>query len=272
MSRTATVADVLGGRARWCVVEGDSMRGLCEMDTAVVDAVITDPPYSSGGAFRGDRTKSTDAKYTRTEFMGARPDFAGDARDQRAFLAWFGVWGHEAKRVTKRDGRFVAFADWRQLPVTTDAVQVAGWILRGIVPWNKTEAARPTPGGFRNQCEYAVWASSGPLPQAEEGVTVLPGFFTVPVKSDDKHHQTGKPTALMREIVRVAPRDGVVLDPFAGSGTAGVAALVEGRRAICFEVVPEYAEIARARMEAVEAGRAFSASAGQSSLTFSEAT
>lgn len=257
MSRTATPLDVIAGRARWCLVEGDSFRGLCDMPCSAVDAVVTDPPYSSGGAFRGDRTKSTDSKYTGTEYQGARPDFAGDTRDMRAFLTWFALWGHEAKRVSKANGRLLAFTDWRQLGVTMDAVQVAGWILRGVVPWNKGEGTRPTPGGFRGQCEYVVWSSSGPLPQAEEGVIVLPGFFTATVTKDDKHHQTGKPTSLMRELVRVAPRDGVVLDPFAGSGTTGVAALAEGRRTICFEVVPEYAEIARCRMEAAESGASY---------------
>lgn len=58
--------------------------------------------------------------------------------------------------------------------------------------------------------------------------------------------------------VKAVRRDadgGVVLDPFGGSGTTGVAALLEGRRAIVCELVPEYAEIARARMEAAESGR-----------------
>ena len=159
--------------------------------------------------------------------------------------------------MSKVDGRLLAFCDWRQLGTTTDAVQVAGWILRGVVPWNKGDGARPTPGGFRAQCEYVVWSSSGPLPAAVEGVIVLPGFFAVTVSKDDKHHQTGKPTSLMRELVRVCPAGGVVLDPFAGSGTTGAAAVMEGRRAICFEVVPEYAEIARQRMEAAEAGHPY---------------
>ena len=48
--------------------------------------------------------------------------------------------------------------------------------------------------------------------------------------------------------------DAVVLDPFGGSGTSGCAALAEGRRAIILERDPDYAEIARQRCEAAEAG------------------
>lgn len=267
MSRAATPEDVLAGRARWCVVEGDALALLAALPDACVDAVVTDPPYSSGGAFRGDRARSTDAKYTSSEYQGRRPDFAGDVRDQRAWAYWCALWLGECLRAAKPDARLVAFADWRQLPSLTDAIQGGGWIWRGIVPWDKTEAARPTPGGFKNQCEYAAWASNGPLPAPEEGNGGLQGCFRHKVKQDDKHHQTGKPTPLMRDLVQICPAGGVILDPFAGSGTTGVAALAEGgRRVILCERVPAIAEVARLRCEAAGRGADWRAPAEQLSL------
>ena len=268
MSREATHMDVIEGRARWCVVEGDSLAVLPTLPDGCVDAVVTDPPYSSGGMFRGDRTKNTDSKYTSTQSLGRRPDFAGDSRDQRSFAYWCALWLGECLRASTQNGRAVLFSDWRQLPVATDALQVGGWIWRGIAPWDKTSAARPIPGGPKNQCEYAIWGSVGALPMSEAGRIVLPGFYSVEeddadelphvfrhaVRQDDKHHQTGKPTGLMRELVKIAPASGIILDPFAGSGTTGVAALLEGRRAILIERVPEYAEISRQRCEAAEQG------------------
>lgn len=246
--------DVIEGRARWCVVEGEALELLASLPSGCADAIVTDPPYSSGGAFRGDRTKSTDAKYTQTEQQGRRPDFAGDTRDQRSWAYWCALWLSECLRLAKPDARLVAFSDWRQLPTLTDAVQAGGWIWRGIVPWDKTEAARPTPGGFKSQCEFAVWASNCPLPPPVEGNGGLQGCFREKVQQADKHHQTGKPTRLMQELVRIAPRSGLIVDPFAGSGTTGVAALLEGRRVILCERVPEYAEVARRRCAAAESG------------------
>lgn len=248
LTPSSTPEDVLQGRARWCVVEGDALSLLASLPDGCVDGVVTDPPYSSGGLHKGDRAKSTDAKYTGSEYQGRRPDFAGDARDQRSWGYWSTLWLGEALRVAREDARLVAFSDWRQLPTITDAVQAGGWIWRGIVPWNKGEGSRPIPGGFRGQCEYAVWATNGPLPPPVAGVTILPGFLQAAVTQDDKHHQTGKPVSIMRELVRVVRRDGVVLDPFAGSGSTGVAALLEGRRVILCERVAEYAAIARARL------------------------
>lgn len=228
---------------------GDMLRWLLDAPAESVDALITDPPYSSGGQFRGDRMGSTDKKYTQTTAatVGTRPDFDGDNRDQRSFLAWMSVWLWEAKRVLVPGAPVVLFTDWRQLPTVTDALQAGGMVWRGIAVWDKTEAARPQMDGFKAQAEYMVWGSNGPMPR--DGRTgCLPGVFQARVDQRDKHHQTGKPTALMREVVKICPPGGLILDPFAGSGTTGVAALFEGRRFVGCETVPEVADIAERRL------------------------
>lgn len=62
-------------------------------------------------------------------------------------------------------------------------------------------------------------------------------------------HPTVKPVELMRWLVRlVAPPGGLVLDPFAGSGTTGIAAILEERHFLGIERAPEYIDIACARM------------------------
>jgi site-specific DNA-methyltransferase (adenine-specific) len=68
----------------------------------------------------------------------------------------------------------------------------------------------------------------------------------------DNSHPTVKPTELMRWLVRLVspPADGLVLDPFAGSGSTGVACALEGVPFLGFELDPENAETARQRIEA----------------------
>ena len=68
------------------------------------------------------------------------------------------------------------------------------------------------------------------------------------------HHPTVKPLALMRYLVRLTstPTGGIVLDPFMGSGTTGVACMMEGRQFIGIELDPNYLEIARRRIESVQ--------------------
>ncbi|MBM4027865.1 MAG: site-specific DNA-methyltransferase [Planctomycetes bacterium] len=70
------------------------------------------------------------------------------------------------------------------------------------------------------------------------------------------HHPTVKPVALMRYLCRLVkmPGDTLILDPFAGSGSTGIAALAEGCRFVGIEKEPDYAEIARARIRHAERG------------------
>lgn len=64
------------------------------------------------------------------------------------------------------------------------------------------------------------------------------------------HHPTVKPTELMRYLCRlVTPPNGLILDPFTGSGSTGKAAILEGFRFLGFEMEPQYIEIATARIE-----------------------
>src|SRR5262245_19338692 len=111
-------ADVLEGRARWALVEGEALSVLRELPDACVDAVVTDPPYSSGGAYRGDRTASTGEKYVQNGTLTVRPSFGGDNRDQRAFGYWCALWLAECLRIAKPGAPICVFTDWRQLPTT----------------------------------------------------------------------------------------------------------------------------------------------------------
>jgi len=72
----------------------------------------------------------------------------------------------------------------------------------------------------------------------------------IDVKEERNIHPTLKPTDLMRYLIRlVTPPDGIVLDPFMGSGSTGKAAMLEGVKFIGIEKDPEYFDIACKRIE-----------------------
>ena len=232
---------------RVTLYHGDALAVLANLPSGSVDAVVCDPPYSSGGMVRGDRAAATTtAKYVVTGSSSKDlAEFSGDNRDQRAYAYWSALWMGEALRATKPGGVILAFTDWRQLPATTDAVQAGGWVWRGIVPWAKP-AARPQSGRFAAQCEYVVWGSAGPM----ENDYTLPshrGFFQASAPRE-REHITQKPVDVMRELVKIAPEGGVILDPFMGSGKTGVAAMLEGRRFIGVEMVEHYQRVAERRI------------------------
>lgn len=222
---------------------GDALAGLSALEPGSVHAVITDPPYSSGGQFRGDRSVPTDKKYTSTGASRRFVDFDGDTRDQRSFAFWLTMVLAQARKATVLGGACATFVDWRQLATVTDAFQAAGWVFRGIAVWAKTKP-RPMLGRPTNACEYVVWGTNGPRPVAGEA---LPGHWYVSAPRD-REHPTQKPIEVLRSLVRLAPAGGVVLDPFLGSGTTAVAAELEGRLWMGCESSAHYAEIARARL------------------------
>lgn len=221
---------------------GDALRVLDGLPDGCVSAVITDPPYSSGGQFRADRVSATGEKYGGQRLA----DFAGDNRDQRAFLLWMNLWLSATQGPLSPGGAVVMFSDWRQLPTMTDALQIGGYVWRGLVPWAKPWS-RPSfrQRSFLNQCEYVVWGTAGS--SAGDETVPLPGFYQA-TPPTDRVHQTQKPLDVMRELVKIVPEGGTILDPFMGSGTTGVAAVLEGRKFIGVEMTEHYAEVARERI------------------------
>jgi site-specific DNA-methyltransferase (adenine-specific) len=233
--------------------QADALAVLAALPSASVDAVVADPPYSSGGMVRGDRMQDVHTKYVDMDSVSgmALAAFTGDSRDQRSYAYWCALWLSECLRIARPGGVCMVFTDWRQLPATTDALQAGGWVWRGIVPWHKPNG-RPVQGRFANNCEYVVWGTNGPralntLPNA------LPGFFTV-TSPREREHITQKPVKLMQSLVGIAPAGGRILDPFMGSGTTGVAAVLTGREFVGVEMVPQHAKTAEQRIRAAQVG------------------
>ncbi len=214
-----------------------------------VDAVITDPPYSSGGMYRADRAASTASKYQLAhETTRSYATFSGDNRDQRSFEKWVDSWASQCLALVPDGGGIGVFIDWRNVSCVVDAIQVAGWVYRGLTPWHKGTDLRPNKGWFRRNVEFVVWGSAGPL-LTGPGVEgeCWDGMFVARVNDGDKQHQTGKPVALMRQMLSVRPEWSTYLDPFMGSGTTLRAAKDLGRKAIGIEIEERYCEIAARR-------------------------
>lgn len=196
--------------------QGDALEFLALLGRKSVDAFVTDPPY-----------------------------FAGDTRDQRSFRYWCDLWMRLCLRAAKPGAALCVFTDWRQLPTTTDALQSAGWVWRGVAVWDKCGTSRPQKGRFRAQAEYVVWGTAGPRPLAGP---VIPGVFRSATPRN-RVHQTQKPVEVLEQLVQIAPPRGLVVDPFLGGGTTAVACARQGRRFLGCELVPEIYRAAKRRLK-----------------------
>jgi site-specific DNA-methyltransferase (adenine-specific) len=242
------------------IYHGEALATLQALPAGCADVLLTDPPYSSGGMFRGDRTRAVDDKYTQPGGGGGTPlhkksfgAFAGDARDQRSWLGWVGAWSFACTSVVRPGGFGFVFSDWRQVPAATDALQFGGWTWRGLIAWDKgQDRGLPVRGFFRSNVEFVAWGTNGPMVDRAD-VTEFPGqVVTAPVRSDadgPKVHPTQKPTKLLRHLFSVVPGDSLtVIDPFMGSGSTLVAGKSAGHRVIGIEIDEAYCEIAAKRL------------------------
>ncbi|MGE5494594.1 MAG: DNA-methyltransferase [Burkholderiales bacterium] len=228
------------------VIQGDCLQVIRRFDKDTFGGVVTDPPYSSGGQSSNARQQPTGKKYG----IVNHNDFEGDGKDQRSWTNWMAEWMYEARRVCKKGAPIVVFSDWRQLPSLTDAMQWAGWIWRGILPWDKTNA-RPQKGRYRQQCEFVAWGSNGAMP-ITRNVPILPGIYQYPIPTaSNRMHQTQKPVELMRALVRIVEPGECILEPFAGSGSTLVAAELEGYSAIGIEIMSSNVRIIEERLKQV---------------------
>lgn len=133
---------------------------------------------------------------------------------------------------------------------------------RGAVGFAMRPGVRRLDAGSAARFFYCAKASredrndgvENPGPQFQRGATLRDAERVASNKAGN-HHPTVKPTDLMRWLCRlVTPPGGLILDPFAGSGSTGRGAIAEGFQFIGIELDPEYAAIAQARIRAVQPG------------------
>jgi len=222
------------------------------MDGDRMNAIVTDPPYSSGGLHKGDRAGTVNSKYKQTETKRVYGDFSGDNRDQHSFIKWCLLWMNDWREHCDPESYLFIFSDWRQLPLMTDAIQMAGWLWRGINVWDKGEGARmASQAYFRAQAEFAIWATNGQLsPIYEKGRDTFAGVLLCSVDSDKKH-LTQKPIRVIEWLIGITKLSGIVFDGFMGSGTTLVACEQTGRVGRGMEIEPKYVSVCLERLTAL---------------------
>jgi site-specific DNA-methyltransferase (adenine-specific) len=226
--------------------QGDCLEIMGAFGDDTFDALICDPPYCSGGVTEAGKGRATH-QGLRSETMraGRFKWFGGDNMTTAGLVFLLRSVAVEALRVVKPSGHLMMFCDWRMVPMLAPALESAGWRLRNIICWNKGHFGCGT--GFRPQHEMVLHLTHrAPVFHAANVGNVI---TSKRVGRGTQIHPTEKPVDVMEQLIRVTtPKGGHVLDPFAGSGATGQAALDHGYRVTLIEREPGYVEAVQQRL------------------------
>ncbi|MRJ02225.1 MAG: site-specific DNA-methyltransferase [Epsilonproteobacteria bacterium] len=239
-------SDTLPGEGRRYTLHlGDSLQLLKGLPSQSIDLILTDPPYNLSGYSTGNmefRWRSS-----------INNDIAPWDRDFDPAL-----FRDEFLRVLKPTGNLFAFCSYNLMGRWHEVFDPLFDTFQFFV-WHKTN---PTPkfrkAGFLNSCELIVcmWNRGHTWNFTKQ--SEMHNFFESPIcmgkeRVKDPKHPTQKPVKLLKHLIKIASNGGdLVLDPFMGVGSTGVAALELGRRFIGMEIDPAYFEAARKRLEQTE--------------------
>lgn len=245
---------------RYTLYHGDCLEVLPTLEAESVTLLWTDPPYghkNQDGDLQAARVRDGVAGARRREVKAIANDTPETMR------AVVDRMLKEAARVLRccccccccagGGGPSVTFA-W-----LADRMDRGGYQFCHAVVWDKSARGHGLGWRFRRNYEFVMVAhrSGGRLAWADEATAVPNIWPFMPTRND--HHPTEKPVALVEQFISLTTEmEDLVLDPFCGSGTTGVACVRTGRRFVGIELDEEHCETAARRMEA-EASHLFAA-------------
>lgn len=227
------------------LIFGDALDAMQKSTSFGARALISDPPYCSGG-FTEAAKRSAKGQGLRSETRRESDWFGGDNMTS-AGLQWLlrsvavAFKGHAADEACTAS----FFADWRMVPLLAMAIESAGLRFQSMPIWDKQAAGLGT--GFRAQHECILHFSiDTPRYHSKSFGNVL----RAPRMPSDRDHPTEKPVGLMSALIDVQTEIGTtVLDPFMGSGSTGVAAVSMGRKFVGIEHDPKHFDTACRRID-----------------------
>lgn len=231
----------------------DALEGMKLLPDESIDLVIADPPYNLGKDYGND----------------------SDKRESEEFLRWTENWLNLAIAKLKPNGSLYIFATWRYSPEIFVFLKSKMLMLNEII-WDRKvpsmggstrrySSVHDTIGFFAKSKDYYFDLDSIRIPYDEEtkkarsrSIFVGKKWLEVGYNPKDlwsvsrlhrihaerEDHPTQKPLEIIERMVKAScPENGIVLDPFAGTGTTAVACALNNRHYITYELNPEYYEM-----------------------------
>jgi DNA modification methylase len=248
------------GKLPWEIRAGDCLDVLRSLPDGCARLIFADPPYNIGVDY-GDGEEA-------------------DRLDDAAYVAWCGQWIAECRRVLTADGSLWVLINHEYADYLGIELRKAGFHPRARITWHETFGVN-CPNNFNRCSRRLPYCVKDPKrfvfnreavcrpsdrqakyadPRADPAGKIWDDVWQIPrlfgtARERIPDFPTQLPLALLRPIVGCASDPGdLVIDPFSGSATTGVAAVEAGRRYLGVEKRGRFAELAVKRLKAT-AGR-----------------
>ena len=232
------------------IINDDCINGLKTLPEQSVNLILTDPPYNLGKFMK---ERATNLKQLRPNYFGAAGwDDLGFDEWQQSMDTLF----EEAGRVIVSGGSMIVFMSIIKVETLIRLAQNHGFYYKTTGIWHKKN---PMPRNmnlhFINSTEAWVYFTYNKRTGTfnNNGKAVHDFFetgLTPKAEGEYGRHPTQKPVSLLEQMILLLSNEGdVVLDPFMGSGSTGVAALKNNRKFVGIELNKDYFEICSKRLK-----------------------
>lgn len=220
------------------IILGDAYELIKTVPDKSIDLIVTDPPYQIDSLRGGDNRLGQSIMSVSAELGDSGLDVGIDLSILDEFM-----------RVCKQPNIYI-WMNLKQLYPYLEYFVGKHGLNWNLIVWRKTNAMPLCGGKYMNDCEYCGYFHKGvKLNTRYETASTV---YQMPINQADKDeygHPTVKPIAIIENLIRNSCGGGIVLDPFAGSGTTIVAAKRLGLDYLGFEINPKYHKIASDRLD-----------------------
>lgn len=218
-----------------------SMIKELKSEKITVNHIITDPPYNI----------SQENNFSTLNSPRKGVDFGHWDKNFDLYS-----WIQDYSEILDKDGSMIIFCSYRFISHIIDKLESCGMCVKDTIVWRKSNPMpRNVERRYVQDMEYAVWAvkkNSKWTFNKPNTVGYLRSLFETSVVSglEKTEHPTQKSLVLMEQIIKIhTNQNDLILDPFMGSGTTGVAAIKNERKFIGIEINSNFFNIAKERID-----------------------
>ena len=223
--------------------QGDSLQLLKRIPDNSIDFILTDPPYNIGLHSTGDIP------------LPGRTAINNNVAYWDHVIFTPSDWADDFIRVLKPAGNLFIFTSYNQIGQWHSCLDHRFDTSQFMI-WHKTNPApKVYRAGFLNSCEmiFCCWNKGHTwnfISQKEMHNFVESPICMRPERLSNPKHPAQKPTSILKKMIQIATNENdVILDPFMGGGSVGVAALSLNRKFIGIEIDQTYFNAAKDRIE-----------------------